>query len=237
MYEQKLTRLAQQHPDRLFVEIGYDEPLAHQIEAGSDLFLMPSRFEPCGLNQMYSLRYGTPPVVYKTGGLADTVIDANTATLDDASATGFVFDTPAWPPSWKPSTARSTSITSHAVAAPAAERHAPVVRLVGQCRPLPRALFPMTPAFTRPQRSHHASRSNDAPVASPQAVAEQQRGVRPGLRALPVLSSGPPAGSPPVYTIKPWPGRCATADVGLDEYLQVRDQPGKRAAITCRWNS
>jgi len=94
VYEQKFTRLAKQHPDRLFVEIGYDEPLAHLIEAGADLFLMPSRFEPCGLNQMYSLRYGTPPIVYKTGGLADTVVDANTATLDDASATGFVFDTP-----------------------------------------------------------------------------------------------------------------------------------------------
>ena len=93
-YEQKLTRLAKQHPDRVFVEIGYDEPLAHLIEAGADMFLMPSRFEPCGLNQMYSLRYGTPPVVFKTGGLADTVVDANEATLADASATGFVFDTP-----------------------------------------------------------------------------------------------------------------------------------------------
>jgi starch synthase len=93
-YEQKLARLAKQHPQRVFVEIGYDEPLAHLIEAGADLFLMPSRFEPCGLNQMYSLRYGTPPVVFKTGGLADTVVDTNEATLKDASATGFVFDTP-----------------------------------------------------------------------------------------------------------------------------------------------
>ena len=93
-YEQKLARLAKQHPQRVFVEIGYDEPLAHLIEAGADLFLMPSRFEPCGLNQMYSLRYGTPPVVFKTGGLADTVVDTNEATLKDARATGFVFDTP-----------------------------------------------------------------------------------------------------------------------------------------------
>lgn len=93
-YEQKLTRLAKQHPERVFVEIGYDEPLAHLIEAGADMFLMPSRFEPCGLNQMYSLRYGTPPVVFKTGGLADTVVDTNEATLEDASATGFAFDTP-----------------------------------------------------------------------------------------------------------------------------------------------
>ncbi|HMA10537.1 MAG TPA: glycogen synthase GlgA [Steroidobacteraceae bacterium] len=93
-YEQKLLRLAQQHPGRVMVEIGYDEPLAHLIEGGADMFLMPSRFEPCGLNQMYSLRYGTPPIVFKTGGLADTVVDANAATLDDGSATGFVFDTP-----------------------------------------------------------------------------------------------------------------------------------------------
>jgi starch synthase len=93
-YEQKLARLAHQHPQRVFVEIGYDEPLAHLIEAGADLFLMPSRFEPCGLNQMYSLRYGTPPIVFKTGGLNDTVVDANAATLDDGSANGFVFDVP-----------------------------------------------------------------------------------------------------------------------------------------------
>ncbi|MBZ0068603.1 MAG: glycogen synthase GlgA [Thiobacillus sp.] len=93
-YEQKLTRLAKQHPDRVFVEIGYDEPLAHLIEAGADMFMMPSRFEPCGLNQMYSLHYGTPPIVYKTGGLADTVVDASKATLKDATANGFVFDTP-----------------------------------------------------------------------------------------------------------------------------------------------
>jgi starch synthase len=57
------------------VRIGFDEGLAHRIEAGADIFLMPSRFEPCGLNQMYSLRYGTPPVVRATGGLADTVVD------------------------------------------------------------------------------------------------------------------------------------------------------------------
>jgi starch synthase len=93
-YEQKFTRLAKQHPERVFVEIGYDEPLAHQIEAGSDLFLMPSRFEPCGLNQMYSLRYGTLPVVFRTGGLADTVVDVSEANLADGSANGFVFDTP-----------------------------------------------------------------------------------------------------------------------------------------------
>jgi starch synthase len=93
-YEQKLTRLAKQYPTRVFVEIGYDESLSHLIEAGADMFMMPSRFEPCGLNQMYSLRYGTPPIVYKTGGLADTVVDADEAALADASANGFVFETP-----------------------------------------------------------------------------------------------------------------------------------------------
>jgi starch synthase len=93
-YEQKLTRLAKQYPDRVFVEIGYDESLSHLIEAGADMFMMPSRFEPCGLNQMYSLRYGTPPIVYKTGGLADTVVDADEAALADARANGFVFETP-----------------------------------------------------------------------------------------------------------------------------------------------
>jgi starch synthase len=94
VYEQKLTRLARQHPERVFITIGYDEPLAHQIEAGADMFLMPSRFEPCGLNQMYSLRYGTPPIVFRTGGLTDTVVDASVSALEDASATGFVFGTP-----------------------------------------------------------------------------------------------------------------------------------------------
>jgi len=94
IYEQKLLQFALQYPDRVFVKIGYDEPLAHQIEAGADIFLMPSRFEPCGLNQMYSLRYGTPPVVFKTGGLADTVVDTNPTTLADKTANGFVFESP-----------------------------------------------------------------------------------------------------------------------------------------------
>ncbi len=94
LYEQKLMRLARQYPNRVFVEIGYDEPLAHLISAGADMFMMPSRFEPCGLNQMYSLRYGTPPIVYKTGGLADTVVDTNPLTLEDTSANGFVFERP-----------------------------------------------------------------------------------------------------------------------------------------------
>jgi len=73
--EEGFRRLATSHPGQFAVRIGFDEGLAHRIEAGADLFLMPSRFEPCGLNQMYSLRYGTPPIVRATGGLADTVID------------------------------------------------------------------------------------------------------------------------------------------------------------------
>ena len=90
-YESDLLSMAENYPSRLHVHIGYSEDLAHQIEAGCDLFLMPSRFEPCGLNQMYSLRYGTPPVVNFTGGLADTVTDASEMALEEGSANGFVF--------------------------------------------------------------------------------------------------------------------------------------------------
>ena len=72
-YEQALRALAASHPSRVGVSIGFDERLAHLMEAGADIFLMPSRFEPCGLNQMYSLRYGTVPVVHAVGGLDDTI--------------------------------------------------------------------------------------------------------------------------------------------------------------------
>lgn len=74
-YETMWRGLAGRDPDRIGVKIGFDEPLAHLIEAGADMFLMPSRFEPCGLNQMYSQRYGTLPIVRAVGGLADTIID------------------------------------------------------------------------------------------------------------------------------------------------------------------
>ena len=74
-YERAMQRLAGERPDRMRALIGFDEGLAHRLEAGGDLFLMPSSFEPCGLNQMYSLRYGTVPVVRAVGGLADTVED------------------------------------------------------------------------------------------------------------------------------------------------------------------
>lgn len=89
--EQLLTKLAARHPRQFAVLIGFDEGLAHLIEAGADMFLMPSRFEPCGLNQMYSLRYGTPPVARATGGLADTVVDCTESTLAAGTANGFSF--------------------------------------------------------------------------------------------------------------------------------------------------
>ena len=73
LYEQIFQKLALAYPDRIAVRVAYDEALAHRIEAGADMFLMPSRYEPCGLNQMYSLRYGTIPVVRATGGLDDTI--------------------------------------------------------------------------------------------------------------------------------------------------------------------
>ena len=82
--------LAERFPEQIAVKLGFNEALAHRIEAGADCFLMPSRFEPCGLNQMYSLRYGTPPIVRATGGLADTVVDVSEATLADKTANGFV---------------------------------------------------------------------------------------------------------------------------------------------------
>jgi starch synthase len=82
---------ARANPGRVAVHLGYDEGLAHQIEAGVDAFVMPSRFEPCGLNQMFSQRYGTPPIVHDTGGLHDSVVDVTPATLEDKTATGFLF--------------------------------------------------------------------------------------------------------------------------------------------------
>lgn len=91
-FEQQLRELAVRYPQQLGIHIGYDEELAHLVEAGADLFLMPSRFEPCGLNQIYSLRYGTLPLVRRTGGLADTVVDTAPTTLNTGKATGFVFD-------------------------------------------------------------------------------------------------------------------------------------------------
>ena len=86
-----LSALQQQFAGQLSVTLDFSNQLAHQIEAASDIFVMPSEYEPCGLNQMYSMAYGTVPVVRKTGGLADTVIDASLETLGNGTANGFSF--------------------------------------------------------------------------------------------------------------------------------------------------
>ena len=83
---------AQSHPRQVGVRVGYDEAFAHRLIAGSDAIVVPSRFEPCGLTQLYGLRYGTLPVVRRVGGLADTVVDADDEALVSGRATGFVFD-------------------------------------------------------------------------------------------------------------------------------------------------
>lgn len=88
--ETAFKAIADKNPERVSVTIGYNEPLSHQIMAGADMFVMPSRFEPCGLNQLYGLAYGTPPIVNATGGLADSVVDSNEAHLANNTANGFV---------------------------------------------------------------------------------------------------------------------------------------------------
>ncbi|QDV36113.1 glycogen synthase GlgA [Tautonia plasticadhaerens] len=89
--ERALQALSARHPDRLRAFLEFSGPMAHRIEAGADLFLMPSLYEPCGLNQLYSLAYGTVPIVRATGGLVDTVVDATPEALLDGSATGISF--------------------------------------------------------------------------------------------------------------------------------------------------
>ncbi len=96
-YEDALLSAAANYPGRISVAVGFDEELAHLIEAGADMFVMPSRFEPCGLNQMYSQRYGTPPIARATGGLADTIVDWTPDSAGDGHATGFLFGEPAAP--------------------------------------------------------------------------------------------------------------------------------------------
>ncbi len=91
-YHKFLQRAQEEDPERIAVLLRYDNEAAHRIEGGSDMFLMPSRFEPCGLNQLYSFRYGTVPIVRAVGGLADTVVDFSRERLDAGEATGFVFD-------------------------------------------------------------------------------------------------------------------------------------------------
>ena len=89
--ESAFRTAAADHPGQVGVVIGWDEPLSHLMQAGADAIVVPSRFEPCGLTQLYGLRYGTLPVVSRTGGLGDTVIDANEAALRAGVATGFQF--------------------------------------------------------------------------------------------------------------------------------------------------
>jgi len=90
-YHDLLQAAAKRHPGKITVNLAFDNKLAHQIEAGCDMFLMPSHYEPCGLNQLYSLRYGTVPIVRATGGLADTVVGCHYETLENSTATGFTF--------------------------------------------------------------------------------------------------------------------------------------------------
>ncbi len=91
-YHKMFEEIGKQYPRKTGINIKFDNQLAHEIEAGADMFLMASRYEPCGLNQLYSLKYGTVPIVRKTGGLADSIIDATTRTIADGTGTGFVFE-------------------------------------------------------------------------------------------------------------------------------------------------
>jgi len=91
-YHDALGQIAQEFPNRVAAKLEFSDALAHRIEAGADVFLMPSRYEPCGLNQLYSLKYGTVPVVRATGGLVDTVTDLTPETLAAGTATGFSFE-------------------------------------------------------------------------------------------------------------------------------------------------
>ena len=90
-YHDMLKALGERFPGQVGLYFGFDEPRAHRVEAGADAFLMPSLYEPSGLNQLYSMRYGTPPVVRATGGLADTVTDYTPEGLASGQATGFRF--------------------------------------------------------------------------------------------------------------------------------------------------
>jgi starch synthase len=91
-YHALFRDLSAEYPSKLAARLEFSDPLAHRIEAGSDIFVMASRYEPCGLNQLYSLKYGAVPVVHETGGLADTVVDASGENLANRRANGFSFD-------------------------------------------------------------------------------------------------------------------------------------------------
>ena len=90
-YHERLKRFAAKYPKKISVNLFFDNALAHKIEAGSDLFLIPSKYEPCGLSQLYSFRYGTVPIAHKTGGLADTITDYTPSNIINNRATGFLF--------------------------------------------------------------------------------------------------------------------------------------------------
>lgn len=91
-YHDLLKKVVENYPKRIGVLLGFDNQLAHWIEAGADMFLMPSRYEPCGLNQLYSLKYGTIPIVRKTGGLADSIANATPSSIKSRTGNGFVFE-------------------------------------------------------------------------------------------------------------------------------------------------
>jgi starch synthase len=91
-YHSALGSLADRHPERIAVRLEFSDEMAHRIEAGADIFVMPSQYEPCGLNQLYSLKYGTVPVVRATGGLIDTVVNATEQSMAESTATGFSFE-------------------------------------------------------------------------------------------------------------------------------------------------
>jgi starch synthase len=112
-HHQALQNLQSRYLDRLGLYLGFDESLAHLIEAGADIFLMPSQYEPSGLNQLYSMKYGTPPVVRSTGGLADTVTDCTPETLAAGTATGFRFDPP-WTGAFYDTVQRALHLYRHA---------------------------------------------------------------------------------------------------------------------------
>ncbi len=109
--EARFKAAAEAHPGRVAVRLGYDEALAHELIAGADAVVVPSRFEPCGLTQLYALRYGTVPVVRRVGGLADTVVDATLQALGHDEATGFMFG-PATPEAL--SAALTEAVKAHA---------------------------------------------------------------------------------------------------------------------------
>ena len=90
--QQAFLAAAADYPEQVGVQIGYHESFSHRIIGGADVILVPSRFEPCGLTQLYGLKYGTLPLVRRTGGLADTVVDCALENLADGTASGFVFD-------------------------------------------------------------------------------------------------------------------------------------------------